>query len=261
MPLFRRKSSDLSPADLAFDVHSHLLPGVDDGVRDLDEAMRGIQVLSDLGYRGAVTTPHIRQGKFDNDEDHLRKTFDLFHSRLTKHLAEQGGAKLQAFQLALAAEYTLDDSFRDKLFGGAEGLLRFGPGEKYLLLELPTAHEPVDLADVLSACGDRGVTPVLAHVERYRYVGYADGLDKLRAWRERGVLLQVNLASLVGRYGNDVRRVARDAWAASLVDILGSDMHRPASSAETLPNAWRYLKRHPNAFEPATQQGLLPSAD
>jgi tyrosine-protein phosphatase YwqE len=238
---------------VAWDIHNHLLPGVDDGVRDLDEFLACVRLMTTLGYRGAVITPHLFADAFDTTERMLRERYEAF--------LPVASPRLEGFRLHLAGEYMMDERFLNTLYGHADDLLRFGPGMRHFLMELPTTIEPVNLADVLAECGRQGLTPVIAHVERYLYVtGTRSGMDRLRAWRERGALLQVNVGSFAGQYGRDIQQAAKRVWAQSLVDALGSDMHRPTRAETALPEGWDYVAKHGNGFDPAVQASLMPEA-
>lgn len=246
-------SKPLSPQSVRYDVHSHLLPGVDDGVPDSDEALACLRLLSELGYVGAVITPHIHADGFDNTESFLRERFSDFAPLVAK--------ELPGFSLQIAAEYMLDDQFLDRLYDHPDQLLRFGPDQSLLLIEMSTFVEPVNLNEVLDECRRHRIQPIMAHVERYLFVTESDkGPDRLREWRERGALIQVNLGSFADQYGSKIRKAARRLWAEDVVDLLGSDMHRSKRAVNTLPKAWKYLRSRRGKFDEAVQAGLFDSA-
>jgi tyrosine-protein phosphatase YwqE len=257
VPIWKRDAERdplLTAADVRFDVHSHLLPGVDDGPADVDLACDCLQLLVDQGYAGAVLTPHINPPLFDNDESALRGRFEAFRREIPGAAGRlEDGDGLRGFRLALAAEYMLNERFLERLYGDASTLLSFGPGGLFVLVELPPAVEPANMDDMLGQFQRQRRVPVIAHVERYEFIAADRGPDRLRAWREQGALVQVNIGSLVGQYGRAIQKVARRVWQATLVDIIGTDMHRPDRAITALPDAWDWIAANPCGFDPRTQ--------
>lgn len=223
------RSSQLS-AEALWDVHCHLLPAVDDGVEDNAESLRCIEGLAAMGYCGAVLTPHIYPEVFDNDEGELRRRFEAFRAWL--------GERRPAFGVQLGAEYFCDDTLGRRIRGG--GVLTFGQRQPCILIELPVMVMPGSLESALQACRKEGLTPVIAHVERYTYTRGRQGLALLRGWREGGAALQVNLGALVGQQGFEVRRHSRRLLKQRVVDLLGTDLHQPRS-LERIEKAWQWL--------------------
>lgn len=215
-----RKNPPGSPAtpELRWDLHAHLLPGVDDGVRTLDEALDAIRALRALGYRASVLTPHIYRDVYPNS----RATLEPALASLRDALAD---ADID-HELHLAAEYFADEHLIDLV--EREPLLTFGPPDaRCVLFEYPYTSEPLLWADAVTALRRKGYTPVLAHVERYRFVTHAPDL-----WLERfaqlGVKLQCNIGSLVGQYGERAQTLARRARDEGLATFWGTDLHRPS---------------------------------
>ena len=207
---------DIAPLDLSafrIDYHSHLVPGVDDGAADLDASLEMIQGLVDLGYEGAVTTPHVYPGMYPNSPDTLRPPFEM--------LKEAVSRKHPHFRLALGAEYFLDAGLLDALRNGSELLT---PG-KHLLFELPFVSPPPEdlLSEFLFEAQVMGLKPVMAHIERYPY--WHNELHRFEEWAEQGVLLQVNAASLAGGHGREIQEAAEYCIQKGWVRILGSDAH------------------------------------
>ncbi len=186
------KSADLEPLDLSafrYDFHSHLVPGVDDGPPDLAASIEMIDGLVALGYRGAVTTPHIMVGTYPNDRGTLEPPFDKLRQAVTERHPD--------FQLALGAEYFLDASVLGTLRDGDDLL---APGGR-LLFELAFGAPPEEglLKEFLFEAQVRGFQPVMAHIERYPY--WHGELHRFGDLADQGVWLQVNAASLAGAYG------------------------------------------------------------
>ncbi|GAB4033224.1 tyrosine-protein phosphatase [Spirosoma gilvum] len=208
-------SSDQSvPCFWQTDVHSHLIPGIDDGVKTMDLAMTCIRQLADWGIQKVITTPHISHERYPNDATVIEAG--------KKALQERVDEERLSIQIEVAAEYMLDDFFLQRLDAGP--LLTFG-AERYLLVETGWLARPILLDEMIFRIQTAGYVPVLAHPERYPY--YINDLDGLGRLRDQGCLLQVNWMSLTGRYGSHVRNQAKLILKNNWVDFIGSDMHRP----------------------------------
>lgn len=194
---------------LGTDLHSHLLPGLDDGVVDYNEAVAVIQKLTALGFNRFVTTPHVND-LFRNTPSIIREALN----GLRTHLAKVGiTASIEA-----AAEYYLDESVMTAL-EREEPLLTFG--QKYLLFETNFLSEPFFINEFLFKALSKGYKPILAHPERYQYMT----LEKAEDLRTRGALFQINLLSLSGYYSRPIQKMAERLIEKGSIDFLGSDCH------------------------------------
>jgi len=209
-------TAPLTLAALGADMHSHLLPGLDDGAETLTHSLDLLRALRALGYRKLIMTPHIMGDFFKNTPESIRAALQL----LREAAAE---ADLGDLELDCAAEYYLDEFLGRKLADGTE-MLTFGGDKRYLLFETSYMNEPLNLYDIIFELSAQGYTPVLAHPERYTYFyGRLAEIEKLR--RDHGVLLQVNLNSLAGYYSPAAKKVAEQLVDAGLVDFVGTDTH------------------------------------
>jgi len=209
-------TAPLTLAALGVDMHSHLLPGLDDGAETLTHSLDLLRALRALGYRKLIMTPHIMGDFFKNTPESIRAALQL----LREAAAE---ADLGDLELDCAAEYYLDEFLGRKLADGTE-MLTFGGDKRYLLFETSYMNEPLNLYDIIFELSAQGYTPVLAHPERYTYFyGRLAEIEKLR--RDHGVLLQVNLNSLAGYYSPAAKKVAEQLVDAGLVDFVGTDTH------------------------------------
>jgi tyrosine-protein phosphatase YwqE len=200
------------------DMHSHLVPGIDDGVQDPEQALVCLRQLAAWGIRKVITTPHVSRDWYPNESATLRAGQVLLQT-----LSDENNLGLQ---IEVAAEYLLDEFFPAML--AADDLLSFGPA-RYLLFELGWAAAPRQLDDLLFRIRTRGYIPVLAHPERYAY--YHEDQSVLTHLHENGCLFQVNWGSITKRYGERVQAQARFLLKKGWVDFLGSDLHRPGDLA------------------------------
>jgi len=196
---------------IACDIHSHFVPAIDDGAKDLEDSIAMISAMLDLGYKKVITTPHIMADFYQNDRSSI-----LGGLELVKDEMENRGI---ACPIEAAAEYYLDFDFPGKL---AEGnLMTFG--NNMLLFELSYLNAPDSLNQTIFELQTKGYKPVMAHPERYPY-WYKD-LEKYREIKDKGVLLQLNLNSISGFYSPDAKKVAEWLIQQDLIDLIGSDCH------------------------------------
>jgi tyrosine-protein phosphatase YwqE len=194
------------------DIHSHLLPGIDDGVETYDEAIGIIRRFQQLGYRKLITTPHVMQDFYENDSAII-----LDKLKVLKQKTREAGIEVE---LEAAAEYYLDESLIKKL-ESPEQLLTFG--KKYLLFETSFINKPMYLDDFLFLAQSKGFIPVMAHPERYAFIHNEP--DLLEALLQRGMLLQINMNSLSGYYSREVQKMAKRLIDKQQIHFLGSDCH------------------------------------
>lgn len=198
------------------DCHCHVIPGVDDGSRDLAESRAMLQLLIDAGARTVIATSHIFPGRFPNEPEQLRPRFDALREAVAD----------LAVELELGAEHYLDETLLARV--KARRVLAFGP-EQYVLFEcLPGGPVPVDLMIVVHALADGGYTPLLAHVERYAWLRGPEREELAADLRAAGVRFQVNrTVGAVNRPGPGGRG-ATLAWlqGRGWIDEVGSDLHR-----------------------------------
>jgi protein-tyrosine phosphatase len=194
------------------DLHVHFLPGVDDGVRTLDEARELLEGLHALGFSRAVATPHMRTGWFDNHAEGLMGAMRELEASL--------GDRTALPLLGLSAEHHVDDMVFERLVAG-EGLPY--PGGKAALVELAEARFPLGIEHRFFDLMVRGIRPVVAHPERYAPLFRAS--EPLSTWVSRGVAAQLDLMSLVGRYGRNQQRAAERMLDEGLYLIAASDAH------------------------------------
>jgi tyrosine-protein phosphatase YwqE len=208
-------ASDLSA--LAVDVHSHLLPGLDDGAQTMEHTLAMIRGMHGLGINHFITTPHVMSDAYRNTPATILGALDKVRAKLAE---EQIAVTIEA-----AAEYYIDEAFEEMLEQGTP-LLTFGGKAKYLLFETSYMNKPMSLESTIFNLLAADYKPVLAHPERYTYF-WGDGtLESLSKLYELGALFQVNLGSFAGSYSKRAGSIAKQLLDADLIDFVGSDLHR-----------------------------------
>ncbi len=226
---FFSKKPKLNEVPLRADIHTHLIPGIDDGVPTLDHSLEVIRCLQDAGYKKIITTPHVISDSYKN-------TPEIILSGLKSLRAFLNDRKIE-ITIEAAAEYYLDTWLIHEVNSGNQ-LLTFG--DKFFLFEMNYVTEPYQLNDFIFSLSTKGYKPVLAHPERYQFMTLAKAEDL----RQRGVLLQMNILSLIGFYSKPVQSMAHKLVDNELVDFLGSDCHslRQASFIKEAQQH-KYLKK------------------
>lgn len=190
------------------DCHSHLLPGVDDGVQTLAESLDILSLMEQQGVRKLWLTPHIM-------EDYPNRPADL---RLK--FAELQASYAGPIELHLAAEHMLDYLFEERL--EADDLLPLEEGKRFLLVETSYFNPPMDLENMLQRIQAKNYYPLLAHPERYAYM---DKKYYRKLW-SLDIDFQLNLSSLMGGYGKEVQQKAQWLLKQGWYAVCGSDTHR-----------------------------------
>ncbi len=207
-------SSKVVP-DLSFigvDMHSHLLPGLDDGLKDLDETLEFIKELQSLGYYKLICTPHIFSDMYPNTPETILPKLNIVQEAL-----KENGI---AMQIEAAAEYMVDAEFEQTVKEG-KPLLSFG--KNLILIEMSYMAASPNIEQVIFELRMKGLQPVLAHPERYNF--YHQQFSAYERFVDLGCLLQMNLLSLSGYYGKPVKMVAEKLLKNQMIDLLGTDMH------------------------------------
>ena len=189
------------------DCHCHLLPGVDDGVQEMDETMRILQEWEQAGVKEVWLTPHIMED-IPNKPSELKEKFEQVKAVYTGSI-----------DLHLAAEHMMDGPFVKRLED--DDVLPIGRDGTRLLVETSYYTPPMNMEAIIDRVKAKGYDPILAHPERYQYMDKKD----YKRWKEQGVLMQLNVPSLVGAYGPDVQYKAEWLLKNGMYDFCGSDTH------------------------------------
>ena len=208
------------------DLHNHFVPGVDDGARTIDEAIAALKELFESGVTRVATTPHLSASRASGSRRvEIQESFDKLRAAAKQAIPD--------LSLRLAYEVRLDEpdvELSDR---------SLGLGDRHLLVEFSMLMMPAYSIETLNTVARQDWVPVLAHPERYAGVGERYGL--IQTWRDAGVVMCVNAASLWGRYGREAELVARRMLADGTVDIIASDHHARPGRSETVRQAWDRL--------------------
>ena len=213
--LFKKRKEVFEPFDLSrfkVDIHSHLIPGIDDGSQTMDQTIAMLAKFQELGYKKVITTPHVMSDSFPNTSENILAGLEDVRAEIKKV-----GLTIE---IEAAAEYYFDETFVAKI--KAKDLLTFG--DNYVLLEFAFHSPPQYIDQMFFELQSRGYRPVVAHFERYMY--FLGKIEKAIEWRQKGINIQININSLFGHYGPDIKRQAERLIDAGEFDFIGTDCHR-----------------------------------
>ncbi len=201
---------DLIPANYV-DIHSHLLPGIDDGASSFEETLLLSQGFLEIGVSQFITTPHIIEYVWDNTKEQIQ----LLEKKTIEELKKNNvSAPIKA-----AAEYLMDDQFI-RLFQSGELLTL---KDNYVLVEISYINPPLQLYSIIFDLRVAGYIPVLAHPERYVFYHY--NFEEYKKLKKAGCLFQLNLLSVVDYYGVGITKIAEKLLKKGMYDFVGSDVH------------------------------------
>ena len=189
------------------DIHSHILPGIDDGAKNIEESEYLINEMKKLGFSKLIATPHTYEGLYDNTINSITKSYNSLIKNFDKN------------NISFASEYLINK----KLLEFAEKKTILTLKEKYILVEMSYLDKQIDLYDILFKLQILDYIPVLAHPERYRYLH--DNKKEYSRLKRAGCKFQLNLLSVTGYYGKDIVKVCNQLLEDDYVDFCGSDIH------------------------------------
>lgn len=210
--LFGKKKVTPDLSFLGADMHSHLLPALDDGLKTMDETLFFIKELHALGYKKLICTPHIISDLHPNSPETILPRLQEVRAELSKHDIP--------VTLEAAAEYMVDLDFEESVRQDKQ-LLTFG--ENHILIEMSFVAPSPNIESAIFELCIKGLQPIIAHPERYNY--YHDSFDKYQRMIDLGCVLQVNLLSLLGYYGGYVKKTAEKLIKSGMIQFAGTDMH------------------------------------
>ena len=214
MLFFKKKNIPLTDIfdDNFIDIHSHLLPGIDDGAKDIDDSIALIKKMYSYGIKNFVTTPHVLGDVYPNSSTIIKEKVAL----VKKALVDNG---LIDINIRAAAEYMLDEQFSNLLEKNDILVLK----DNHILVEMSYFNAPYNLYEILFEIQLKGYKPVLAHPERYNF--YHNDFENYYKLKKAGCLFQLNLLSLTEQYGKGVQKTAQKLIKENLYDFVGTDTH------------------------------------
>lgn len=209
--IFFKRSSQSKHIDfstISVDMHSHLIPGVDDGAKDVVDSIQLINGLKELGFTKLYTTPHTLQDIHPNTQETLKNAYSLLEGKLPEGIT-----------IDLSSEYYMDEQFHNQVRDRSVMPL---PGNR-LLIEFSQISRPHDLEEVIFDLGIKGYNIILAHPERYLF--FHKQFTYFTRLKEMGIELQVNALSLTDHYGKNIRSIAEKLIEKEMIDFIGTDIH------------------------------------
>ena len=204
------KLADLIPAGF-IDIHSHLLPGIDDGAKSIENTSEMLLQLKSIGFEKCITTPHTLPGVWENTKEGILTTFIQTKSELPESTSEM--------LHITASEYMMNETFHERI--QTDELLTIK--DNLVLVEMSYLNPPLALLDIIFELKLKGYQPILAHPERYFF--YHQNQKMYKTLKELDVLFQLNLLSTVGYYGSSVAIIADMLLKDNFIDFVGSDVH------------------------------------
>jgi protein-tyrosine phosphatase len=195
------------------DIHSHILPGIDDGSRSIDETLEMLREAEKAGFKEIITTPHYFEGYYEKDEE--------TREQLINNVKAQMDIKKISVSLYVGNEiYITEDTMNNVKLRKASSL----NSTKYVLVEFDLNARPMNMMNLIYRILKERCIPILAHPERY--TAFQDDFSLISELSEMGVLMQCNLGSILGKYGRSARRMVRKMAKEDLIFTFGSDAHR-----------------------------------
>lgn len=213
------------------DIHSHILPGVDDGVQTLDDALEMLRLAAAAGVKTQVLTPHIHPGRFDNDKTGLETRFDQFRKDV-----DQAGIDIE---LRLAAEVHIGPEIMQMIADDTLPWLGEYRGMRTFLLEFPLTHTPAGSINLVHWLIQRGVLPVIVHPERCRE--WQDHPERLQPFIEAGCPVQITASSLTGGFGQRARSLSERLIQDVGPVVIATDCHNLAYRPPDLAVGRKFL--------------------
>jgi protein-tyrosine phosphatase len=194
------------------DIHSHLLPGIDDGAKDIDQSLALILEMRSNGIKNFIITPHVLGDVYPNSSKFIKTKLNE-----VKQALESEG--INDVSLKAAAEYMLDEQFTELL--EKDDILTLK--DNFVLIEMSYFSAPINIYELLFEIQLKGYKPILAHPERYNF--YHHDINQYHKLKKAGCLFQLNLLSLTEHYGKGVQNTSKKLLKENLYDFVGTDVH------------------------------------
>lgn len=192
----------------SIDIHSHILPGIDDGPKNITESLNLINEIKKIGFHQIIGTPHTYSGLYENTNDTIKTSFEHLKTKIDKNIT-----------VSYASEYLLDISLIERAKRGKLLTIK----DNYILVEFNFISLPINFKEMIFELKKLGYIPILAHPERYLFL--FRNLSLIEEIKNMGCYLQLNLLSVTGYYGDDICAFSDKLLKNSLIDFIGSDIH------------------------------------
>lgn len=210
--IFSKKKFLIDYLDGFVDIHNHILPGIDDGAKTVEDSLDLIRAFSEFGCEKFIATPHIMDNYYPNDSETIGNALNQLRDELTSK-------DLKNISILAAAEHMIDSNFESILEKGEIMPL----AKNYLLVEMSYLQTSLNFETAIQKVAAKRLFPILAHPERYVYLHHR--IKKYNSYKERGILFQMNFLSLSEFYGKEVQKTAFKLLEEDLVDLIASDVH------------------------------------
>ncbi|MFS4469263.1 tyrosine-protein phosphatase [Maribacter sp. 2210JD10-5] len=209
---FTKKNYLVDYLDGFVDIHNHILPGLDDGAKTVEDSISLLKGMGEFGITNFICTPHIMDNYYPNDIDTIKSSY----KKLEKSLPENS---LDDVKIDFAAEHMIDSNFENLL-----DLNQIIPlAKSYILVEMSYLQASINFESSLEKIKEKGLFPILAHPERYVFLHTY--FNKYNVIKNKGILFQLNLLSLSDYYGKEVKKIALKLLDKGLIDFVASDVH------------------------------------
>lgn len=214
MLFFKKKNIPLPElfSDNFVDIHSHLLPGIDDGAKDIKDTLALISKMYSYGIKNFITTPHVLGDVYPNSTETIKEKVEEVKQALRSN-------NFVDVTFRAAAEYMLDEQFVARLLKNDILTLK----DNYILVEMSYFNAPYNLYEILFDIQLKGYKPILAHPERYNF--YHNEFENYYKLKKAGCVFQLNLLSLTEQYGKGVQKTAEKLLKENMYDFVGTDTH------------------------------------
>tara|TARA_R110000868_G_scaffold54469_3_gene170166 strand:- start:324 stop:1064 length:741 start_codon:yes stop_codon:yes gene_type:complete len=209
---FQKKKFVVDSLENFIDIHNHILPGIDDGAKTVEDSIELIKGFSDIGVKKFIATPHIMHNYYPNDYESIHAAYGKLQNKLLS-------GNMKEITLEVAAEHMIDANFDHLLEQEKVMPLR----NNYLLIEMSYLQPPINFDEAILNIAAHRYFPILAHPERYSFL-HLDS-PKFQKYKNSGILFQMNLLSLGQFYGKDVQKKAHKLLQNGLIDYVASDVH------------------------------------
>lgn len=197
------------------DIHNHILPGIDDGAKDVNDSMVLLKSFAEIGIKDFIATPHIMNDYYGNNISTIQSTHKLLKEEVAK-------SNLDVNSIRFAAEYMIDANFENLLENKELLTLK----SNYILMEMSYYQAPLNLDEVVFKTFSQGYLPILAHPERYSF--FHSRPEQYKLLKKQGIPFQLNILALGNHYGSSINKMAYKLLEAGMYDFVGTDTHHIA---------------------------------